>query len=297
VEKFFNVECKEDDETKNISALIVGMGQHGTEMVKALTWFCQMDGYTFEINGFDKDPLAEDKFKQAAPALLTSEYRIQIHSDFDVDTDKFGEAVNKLKNTSYVLVSLGDDDRNIKTAVYLRMCFERIGVKPVIQAIVNTYNKNVLNGIKNFKNQEYEIDFIGDLETSYSEDVIVNSVLEDEALAVHLLYNSNPEDFWSFEYNYRSSTATAIHNRAKLICNIPGINKSEDERTEEERLNLQKLEHRRWNTYMHSEGYIYGDKRNDLAKTHNNITHFDALDKEIQEIDSRVAAAPMSSKK
>ena len=297
VEKFFNVECKEDDETKNISALIVGMGQHGTEMVKALTWFCQMDGYTFEINGFDKDPLAEEKFKQAAPALLTSEYRIQIHSDFDVDTDKFGEAVNKLKNTSYVLVSLGDDDRNIKTAVYLRMCFERIGVKPVIQAIVNTYNKNVLNGIKNFKNQEYEIDFIGDLETSYSEDVIVNSVLEDEALAVHLLYNSNPEDFWSFEYNYRSSTATAIHNRAKFICNIPGINKSEDERTEEERLNLQKLEHRRWNAYMHSEGYIYGDKRNDLAKTHNNITHFDALDKEIQEIDSRVAAAPLSSKK
>jgi hypothetical protein len=154
-----------------------------------------------------------------------------------------------------------------------------------------------LNGIKNFKNQEYEIDFIGDLETSYSEDVIVNSVLEDEALAVHLLYNSNPEDFWSFEYNYRSSTATAIHNRAKLICNIPGINKSEDERTEEERLNLQKLEHRRWNAYMHSEGYIYGEKRNDLAKTHNNITHFDALDKEIQEIDSRVAAAPLSSKK
>ncbi|MBO5701275.1 MAG: hypothetical protein J6S71_02440 [Clostridia bacterium] len=295
-EKFFNVESEGEDGTKLISAMIVGMGQHGTEMAKALTWFCQMDGYSFEINGFDKDPLAEEKFKQIAPALFTSEYRIKIHSNCDVDTDKFGEAVKKLKNTSYVLVSLGDDDRNIKTAVYLRMCFERIGIKPVIQAIVNTHNKNVLQGIKNFKNQEYKIDFIGDLETSYSEDVIVNSALEDEALAVHLLYSSNPEDFWSFEYNYRSSTATAIHNRAKCICNIPGIMKTEDERTEEERLNLQKLEHRRWNAYMHSEGYVFSEKRNDLAKTHNNITHFDALDKEIQEIDSRVAAAPPSTK-
>ena len=71
------------------------MGRHGTEMVKALTWFGQMDGYNLEINAFDKDPLAKEKFVALAPELMSDDYngvyvdgeahyKIQIHSGFDV---------------------------------------------------------------------------------------------------------------------------------------------------------------------------------------------------------------------
>lgn len=294
-EMFFGVDQKDEEGKKHISALIVGMGQHGTEMVKALSWFCQMDGYSFEINAFDRDSLAEDKFKAQAPALLTPEYNININSGYDVDTDSFARGVSALDNTSYVFVALGDDDKNINAAVNLRMLFERLGKKPIIQAIVyNTHQKNALQNIKNFKKQEYNIDFIGDLETSYSEDVIVNSVLEAKALKVHLLYNNDPEEFWSYEYNYRSSTATAIHNCAKEKYHVSGIDKPDSERSDEERTALEELEHRRWNAYMHSEGYIYSGSndsksRNDLAKMHHNITHYDELSDEDKRKDSRVA--------
>ena len=294
-EMFFDVDQRDADGNKHISAMIIGMGQHGTEMVKALSWFCQMEGYSFEINAFDKDKHAKGKFKAQAPALLTPEYNINIHSGYDVDTARFAKAVSKIDNTSYILVALGDDDKNISTAVYLRMCFERLGKKPIIQAIVyNTHQKKALQGITNFKKQEYKIDFIGDLETSYSEDVIVNSALESEALKVHMLYSNDPEEFWSYEYNYRSSAATAIHNRAKVKCNVIGMDKPDSERTDEERERLERLEHRRWNAYMHSEGYIYSGSndsksRNDLAKMHHNITHYDELSDEDKRKDSRVA--------
>lgn len=294
-EMFFDVEQTKPDGRKHISALIVGMGQHGTEMVKALSWYCQMDGYSFEINAFDKDSLAKQRIEQQAPELIPPEYNIRIYSGYDVDTDMFCKEIKELKDTTYVLVALGDDDKNIKAAVSLRMCFERIGKKPIIQAIVyNTQLKKALQGIKNFKGMPYDIDFIGDLETSYSEEVIINSVLESEAMKVHKKYNSNEDDFWSFEYNYRSSMASAIHKQARINCNIIGAEKTEDELTSEEREVVERLEHRRWNAYMRSEGYIYSGSndsatRNDLAKMHHNLTYFEALSEEDKRKDSRVA--------
>lgn len=47
------------DGNKKIRAIVFGMGSHGTKMVKALTWFGQMDGYKLEINAFDRDPLSK----------------------------------------------------------------------------------------------------------------------------------------------------------------------------------------------------------------------------------------------
>ncbi|MBO5744401.1 MAG: hypothetical protein J6R60_01280 [Clostridia bacterium] len=292
---FDGIPC-EENKPKHISALIVGMGQYGTEMTKALSWFCQMDGYNFEINAFDKDPLAEEKFQKQAPELIPPEYKIKINSGYDIDTAKFEKAVSELKNTTYILVCLGDDDKNIEAAISLRICFERIGKKPIIQTIVyNTQQKKALQGIKNFKGTPYNIDFIGDLKTSYSEKVVINSTLEAEALKTHMKYsNSIEDDFWSFEYNYRSSIASAIHKRARILCNMPGADKKESDLTSEERETIEKLEHRRWNAYMRSEGYIYSGSndpktRNDLAKMHHNLTSFETLDEEDKRKDSRVA--------
>ena len=152
-----------------------------------------------------------------------------------------------------------------------------------------------MQGIKNFKGTPYNIDFIGDLKTSYSEKVVINSTLEAEALKTHMKYsNSIEDDFWSFEYNYRSSIASAIHKRARILCNIPGADKKESDLTSEECETIEKLEHRRWNAYMRSEGYIYSGSndpktRNDLAKMHHNLTSFETLDEEDKRKDSRVA--------
>lgn len=290
--------------TKDISAVVIGMGRYGTEMVKALTWFGQMDGYNLEINAFDKDSLAKEKFVALAPELMSDEYngvfvdgeahyKIQIHSGFNVETISFAEEIFKIKNATYVLVALGDDEANIKAAVNLRMYFERMKIHPVIQAIVyNSQQKRALEGLKNFKGQDYDIDFIGDRESTYAVDVIINSELEEEALKRHLKWGAE-DDFWNYAYNYRSSTASAIHMKARVKCGIPGAEKTTEELTPEEKNIIEALEHRRWNAYMRAEGYVFSgstDKssRNDLAKMHHDLVDFSSLTEEEKRKDSSV---------
>lgn len=292
------------DGIKEISAIVVGMGRHGTEMVKALSWFGQMDGYRLKINAFDRDPLAEEKFTAAAPELMSkyyngviadgeAQYKITIHPGLDVESISFAKEIAKITDATYVIIALGDDDININTAVNLRVYFERMNIHPVIQAIVyNSQQKKALCGIKNYKGQEYGIEFIGDIESSYTEDVIIDSELEEEALKRHLKHGSE-EEFWNYEYNYRSSMAAAIHKKARANCGIPGAEKKEADLTEEERNIIGSLEHRRWNAYMRSEGYVFsGSKdessRNDLAKMHHDLVSFLSLPEDERPKDSRV---------
>jgi len=297
--------AREDTQgTKTISAVVVGMGRHGTEMVKALAWYGQMDGYRLKINAFDKDPLALQRFTAQAPELMSpdyngvtvegeAQYTITVHPGMDVDTDSFAKAITGITDATYVMVALGNDDVNINTAVNLRMYFERLKIHPVIQAIVyNSQQKEALQGIKNYRGQEYDIDFIGDMESSYAEAVIIDSELEEDALKRHLKWGQE-EEFWTYEYNYRSSMASAIHMRARILCGIPGAEKKEEELTEQERDTIENLEHRRWNAYMRAQGYVYsGSKektsRNDLAKMHHDLVDFASLSDEEKRKDSKV---------
>ncbi len=291
-EKIFKSAYDDGSGVKKINACVIGMGQHGTEMTKALSWFCQMDGYLVEINSFDLDPSVREKFVSKCPELMEfsgrldianeSKYTIHIHSGMDVDTAAFDKLIQSLPGITYVFVALGNDGKNISTAVKLRSLFERMGCDPEIQAVVYNIDKvEALTGIANFKGQEYRIDFIGDMKSSYSEEVILGSDVEEEALKRHLKWGKESE-FWQYNYNYKSSIASAIHRRMKILCGMPGIEKDPENRSEEERWSLRILEHRRWNAYMRSEGYVYSgsiekESRNDLAKTHNCLVPFDML--------------------
>ncbi len=298
---------EENDGKKKVSAVVVGLGSHGTEMVKALAWFGQMDGYRLAIHAFDLDPLAEEKFVALAPELMSevyngkefegeAQYEIAIHSDCDVQTVSFANEIKKITDATYVLVSLGNDDVNINTAVNLRMYFERMKIHPVIQAIVyNSQQKKALDGLRNYRGQEYDISFIGDVESSYTENVIIDSELEEDALRRHLKWG-NEDEFWTYEYNYRSSMASAIHMKARIRCGVPGADKKEEDLTSQERRIIETLEHRRWNAYMRAEGYVFSgstDKasRNDLAKMHHDLVNYASLQEEEKRKDSKVGTA------
>lgn len=287
---------------KKISAVVVGLGRHGKEMVKALSWYCQMDGYEIEINAFEKDPLAEEKFIAKAPELMSpkfngtktdgeAQYKISIHSGFDVDSISFVKEIEKIKDATYVLVCLGEDVININTANNLKMIFERMGACPIIQAIVyNSQEKNALTGIKNYWDQDYGIDYIGDLESNFTEKVIIDRDLEQAALEIHKKSGRDEEEFWKYEYYYRSSSATAIHLRARNAC---GILDGEGGLSEEQNELLEALEHRRWNAYMRAEGYVYSgsqekNTRNEIAKMHNNLVNFYELNEDAKSIDRKI---------
>ncbi|MBQ8529047.1 MAG: hypothetical protein IJ459_04845 [Clostridia bacterium] len=305
-EVIFNTAKPMPDGEKKITAVVIGMGNHGTEMVKALAWFGQMDGYTLKIHAFDKDPLAGERFTAIAPELMSpkyngvcvegeAQYSIELHPGFDVEAWGFAEEISKLKDTTYVMIALGNDTLNINTAVNLRMYFERMGIHPKIQTIVySSQQKRALDGIKNYKGQPYDIEFLGDAESSFTCDVILDSELEGAALARHLKWGDE-EEFWSYGYNYRSSVASAIHMRARIVCGIPGADKAEAELSEQERAAIEVLEHRRWNAYMRSEGYVYSGSpdptsRNDLGKMHNDLVDFSSLDEEEKRKDGSVGS-------
>lgn len=300
------------DDEKQISAVIIGTGRHGTEMLKALSWYCQMDGYKITIDAFDKDPLAESKFKALCPELMSTEhngvyrdgdakYLINVHSGFDVESYEFAQEIKKLTEATYVFVSLGSDEDNIKAAVMLRTLFEQMNIKPTIHAVVyNTKKKKNLKGVENFKKEAYEIDFIGDLKTMYSEEVIIDSELEAEALRIHLQWGKE-EEFWSYEYNYLSSVASAMHRKIKEELKIYNADKYLDDLTEEEITALACLEHCRWNAYMRSTGYIYSgstesNTRNDLGKMHHNLVLFDELSEKdkLKDINVTLKKRPVS---
>ncbi|MCD7837638.1 MAG: NAD-binding protein [Clostridiales bacterium] len=299
--------ARETEDGKQISAVIVGLGRYGSSLLKALSWFCQMDGYHLQITAFDQNPLAEETLRVQCPELLSdkyngvripgeAEYRITIHAGVAVGSQTFVDGIGKLREATWVFVALGDDTKNIETAAYLRMLFARSHSHPKIKAVVdNTEKKNALHGLKNFKGQSYDIDFIGDLESSWRESTVLHSELEQKALAIHRRWGEE-EMFWKYEYNYRSSMASAIHSRARIACGIPGAGKAEKEMSPEEHRNLSVLEHKRWNAYMRSEGYVFSgttekSSRNDLAKVHYDLVPDDALAESEKKKDDLIVTA------
>ena len=298
--------AEEGDDRAVINALVVGTGGHGTEMIKALTWYCQMEGYRIEIHAFDRDEMAEERFKLLAPELMDprnngvyvkgeAQYKITFHSGFSVNTARFTEELLKVGSPTYIFVSTGDDARNVHTAVLLRRFFRQKHLgNPAIHAIVyDSKNKKTLDGAHNWKNQPYDIRFVGDLEEMYSESVILREALEEEALATHTSYGGSEEDFYRYEYNYRSSMASALHRDLRRKLHIADFDKTADELTVEERDLLERIEHNRWNAYMRSEGYVYSgsktsDSRDDLANMHHNLVPFDELSEEDKRKDSIV---------
>ena len=318
--RLFRNACENNGKT--VSAIIVGMGKYGYEMLKALIWYGQVAGFHLKINVFDADPAAESVFSMDCPEIMKmngsriegeAQYDITIHSGMDARGALFLKKIEKIPDATYVFVALGSDEENIVVSSGLRAVYERMNpnYKPDIETVV--YDTNISSemsvawegdpvrsndgeGIKNARKQPYNLHMIGDLESFYSVDTVINSSLIESGLEVNLRWakltdpNNIREDekkFWRYDYNYRSSIAKALHEdlRKKLIelgyiDEIPGVYKDWDKRTEDEKLAIGSFEHIRWNAYMRTEGYQYGEKRNDLAKQHHNLVPVNALSDE-----------------
>lgn len=291
----------EKNNKKIISTLIVGFGGYGSELTKALLWCGQLPDYELELNIIDKSPVAESRFQAGCPEIMLlnnntefgeSRYSLNFYNDTDVNTYKFIETISNLSNTSVVYVSLGNDELNIETAIKIRIIFERIGLYPIIRAIVYSNIKCQIlskSALVNHQGESYNIEIIGDVNDRFSFDTIINEELETLALDCHLRWSNSPEEietatkqFNEFEYFRNSSIATAIHEKYRNLAKLP-----------EDIASI--AEHMRWNAYMRTEGFIFSgscDKktRNDRAKMHNNLHRFGLLDDESINKDRRIVS-------
>ena len=278
-EKIFKV--AEETNNKTLSILIVGMGKIGFEMAKTLVWFGQMEGYRLEITCVDKEKNIENKFQAFCPELMKlndnfeddgeAQYLLNIKSECPIESLDFIDIINSKKFT-YVFVAFGTDELNINSSIYLRTLFKQKGENPMIQTVIRSFDRmEILKKLVDMKNQSYEIDFI-------------DSDLINEGLQRHLKWGTESE-FWRYEYNYRSSIASALHKRMKKACKMPGIELEPDKRSEHDKLRIRIIEHRRWNAYMRSEGFVHNEIRDDMAKQHTDLVTFSELDKKKQELD------------
>lgn len=288
----FDEACKVNG-IKQISVAIVGLGAYGTELVKALCWLGQMPGYKLTIHAFDKDANGEEKIKNTAPELIEYNnkrlvgepyYNIVFHDEIDVNSYKFQEELSKIDLITSAFVTLGDDELNVEAAMKMRIQFSRDNNSsgkhdPPIYAVVYSMSKNMAvshGGLKNMCNDDLKITFIGSIQSRYSIESIEQKKLEEEGLKCHLHWVSHVKDepaerakYNRYEYYRRSSIAEAIYIRFRENL----ISDMDDELINE-------CEHKRWNAYMRSEGYVGGTKKDFKAKTHPSLIPYQKLSPE-----------------
>lgn len=135
------------------------------------------------------------------------------------------------------------------------------------------------NGIIMIFPDKSSIGFTGNF--SFSDDIFSNGIIEKTAKRIFNPWKSahsteRADEFFLSEFNYNSSCAAALFwlMRKNLNKDISVNDKN------------MRLEHRRWNAYMRSEGYRYSQIRDDEQKTHPCLVRYDELTEEMQSYDA-----------
>ncbi len=297
---------------KKISVIIVGLGGYGTELLKAICWCGQMVGYELKIHAFDEGD-GEAHIRSIAPELVLmndckdvneNQYEIVFHNNVDAKSAEFIDEIKSIdavgEQITTVYVTLGDDELNIETAMRLRTQFGRDNMSsntniPPIFAVVYSPIKNDIfssnGGLRSFRGTDYGIGFIGSMKERYSLDAIEQRAIEEEGLKCHLKWSNTSDEveenkalYEKYEYYRRSSISEAIHTKFR---NGLGIIPNECDVPNEI---IALYEHRRWNAYIRAEGYVFGLKKDDIAKTHPDLIPYDKLSKERRDIDHYIIA-------
>ena len=133
---------------------------------------------------------------------------------------------------------------------------------------------------------------MGNIRTEYSEEVIEQKELEDKGLKCHLRWSKTVEEqdeniklYNTYEYYRKSSMSEVLYSELRKSL---GIELNDDQETKDL---ISDYEHRRWNAYMRTEGYVYNATRDDIAKTHPSLIVFDDLSQAEKDKDTEVLKA------
>lgn len=296
---------------KDISVLLVGCGDTGMELLKAMVWCGQMVGYSLKINVVDQcADKREKEFLRLCPDISLEEYHIRFITA-DVRTSDFTDILDReCQDTTYAVVSTGDDEVNIDTAVYLRRYFlcadkQAFSRSPKIcLRVIDSLKSRQIDSLSTSRGDSYGFATFGSPEQIFRADHLTESPLEKLAIGVHLAYfgvlrgtgeekQEAMRSYFKQEFNQRSSFATALHIKYKLFaCGIKGISgkpvTEEQIKEFEEKMKdskpfweeIAELEHRRWNAFVRTEGFStasVGDVRAYFPLTKYHVHYFAKL--------------------
>ncbi len=256
---------------REISAVVVGLGRYGMEILKALLWYCQLPGYTVRINAFDENEDAAERFTSMCPDIKLGKtvnregdmrYRVDIET-VKIGTDEFDRRINKLARAkkhspTYVFVALGTDAVNLTTSMEIRRDLINNGCNADIETVIydSALKKRVSTSwirgdIVRTGMEGYGIHVIGDMESFYSVKTVIASKLVKDGLDIHMSWaNSKQDGFYMEDYNFYSSIAKALHRhlREKIIEYIS--NEKSDKAVFDKLLNEGIEEPRNWNRWL-----------------------------------------------
>lgn len=261
----------ESSRNKKIRVLILGFGRVGKAFFRAAKSFCAMAGYetSFCIRDLEIDrqwgelllecPLCdeEDKVDRGSVNVQSEEVLKLIN-----------EKIDQNEQFTYIVLSLGDDERNITVASrlvrhYIKMCWENPST------LMPTICVNLENVIKSdyvskfFKHDTSEImlHVFGTDNKTFSEEMLINRNLWRAARMLHKgLKEKKVYDFsyWS-EYERRSSVASVAHasyhvKALGVDLDIKGYERKYQKLESADKEAMIDAEHRRWRSYSCCEG-------------------------------------------
>ena len=203
-------ECK--TAPKVLSLSILGMGNHGTQLLKTAVWFYQRKGVRVEVNVFDMGGAngdAQKRLKQECPELVEERpkdedtedngcYDIKFFSTncFSSDFDALLQNdYSRMTRTNLIFIGLGDDDANIRAAKTMQMVFARITKKestpmPFVYAVVHNKEKATTMNAAQFDEKGNPIStlrFVGAHSSCYSYEKLKEAdTLEKRAFKFHV---------------------------------------------------------------------------------------------------------------
>ncbi|MCX6256404.1 MAG: hypothetical protein NTW49_00650 [Bacteroidia bacterium] len=261
--------------TSDFSVMIIGFDQTGNAVLRKLIEYGQFTGSQFRA--VITDQFMQEKkgrFEHNYPGLV-SNYSLDFE-ETKVGSTGFFELVSQhTDELDYIVVTLGNDALNVRTAVDLQQFITRRTNRKV-KIIVRVSNNENYRHLSS-PSQTVKIDVFGRTCDIFTEDIVVRGKLEAMATRIHDYYNSQKpasmhrswDELTRIEQATNTSAADHIYIKLTLCgLTIEDVRKMEDEMQFEQFLgnerfdNLAKGEHLHWNAVLFTNGW---DKW-DLAK-------------------------------
>jgi hypothetical protein len=294
----------------DFNVLILGFGQIGTNALRKLIEQGQFVGSTFRATVIDQYVnILRGRFEHLYPGVMEN-YNVQFIEAEVGHVDFYSEIRKVIDRLNYIVISLGNDDLNIQTAMEIleiNSVKKKKSVKILVKLDEDSHWKDTLDEFKD------QIFIFGQSDKVFSEKNILQRETQAQGRTVHEVYRLLYNDTRTFDeitrHEQLSNISVAEHLYAKV--RLLGYKSLEDftakflnnenykiSLTDIQRLNLAIGEHLRWNAFHFIHGWTflpfdqilgnnpgekYGKRKNPDLKKHSCLTSWEKL-KELETI-------------
>lgn len=284
----------ESEQNKQIRVLVLGFGRVGQAFFRAAVSFCSMAGYeiSFCIRDLEIDRQWEKlilEYPQCSASISVEKENMNVQSE-DI-LKLIDRKIDLLQPFTYIMLSLGEDERNITVASSLARHYRRkYWENP--STLLPTICVNLENSIKaDYVSEFFRYDtpvvplhVFGTDKKTFSENMLINRSLWKAARMLHQgLKEQAMYDFsyWT-EYERRSSVACVAHAAYHVKAMEAIFPKKDYEEAYRQLSNEQKkamidAEHRRWRHYSRCEGMQGISEKITKAIVKKKGTHVDTI--------------------